>query len=112
MQRFVPKLILPLALYACATERGSVGAIFAQTQSNGRVTVREAPPGYPAADAGMVRGDEILLIDGRDVRSLAPEGIHRLLEGEVGTTVQLTILRRGQIERIALKRAPFARSNR
>jgi C-terminal processing protease CtpA/Prc len=58
----------------------------------------------------MVRGDEILLIDGRDVRSLSPEAIHRLLGGDLGTTVSLTVLRRGQIERMTLKRAPFARS--
>jgi C-terminal processing protease CtpA/Prc len=58
----------------------------------------------------MTRGDEILLIDGRDVRSLSPEAIHRFLEGDVGTTVRLTLLRHGQIERIALKRAPLPSS--
>jgi C-terminal processing protease CtpA/Prc len=132
VQRFVPKLaipcpsfavrsilgaairplqrLIPFLLLACAAERGSVGAIFAQSQNDGRMTVRDAPPGYPAAEAGIVRGDEILLIDGRDVRSLSPESIHRLLEGVVGTTVRLTVLRRGQIERITIKRAPFAPS--
>ena len=58
----------------------------------------------------MAPGDEILLIDGRDVRSMSPETVHRLLEGKVGTTVNLTLLRRGKIERIAVRRAPLSRS--
>jgi carboxyl-terminal processing protease len=110
VQRFVPKLILPWTLASCAADPGSIGAVLAQSRSDGRVTVRDVPRGYPAAEAGMAPGDEILLIEGRDVRSMSPEGIHRLLEGELGTTVNLTVLRRGKIERLAVKRAPLARS--
>jgi carboxyl-terminal processing protease len=72
------------------------------------VTVRETPAGYPAARAGLEPGDEVLLIDGRDVRGMSPEAIHLALEGDVGTTVQLTLLRRGKVERVALKRTPLA----
>ena len=113
MQRVVPKLILPwtLAAASCAADPGSIGAVLAQSRQDGRVTLRETPPGYPAAEAGMAPGDEILLIDGRDVRSMSPDAIHRLLEGEIGTTVNLTVLRRGKIERVALRRAPLARSS-
>jgi C-terminal processing protease CtpA/Prc len=74
------------------------------------VTVREAPPGYPAAQAGLGAGDEVLLIDGRDVRSMSPEAIHLALEGDIGTTVQLTLLRDGKVQRVALRRAPLAPS--
>jgi carboxyl-terminal processing protease len=109
VQRFIPKLILSFALASCAADPGSVGAVLAQSRHDGRVTLREVPSGYPAAEAGMAPGDEVLLIDGRDVRSLSPDAIHRLLEGEVGTTVNLTVLRRGKIERVAVKRAPLAR---
>ena len=110
MQRFVSKLIVVSGLAGCAADPGSIGAVLAQSRSTGRVTVREVPSGLSAAEAGIASGDEILLIDGRDVRSLSPEGVHELLQGEVGTNVSLTILRRGKIERIAVKRAPFARS--
>jgi len=108
VQRFVPKLILPLTLTCCAADPGSIGAVLAQSHSDSRITVRDAPPGYPAAQAGLGRGDEILLIDGRDVRNMSAETVHRVLVGEVGTTVYLTVLQRGKIERIAVKRAPFA----
>jgi C-terminal processing protease CtpA/Prc len=50
----------------------------------------------------------VLLIDGRDVRGMSPEAIHLALEGDIGTTVQLTMLRNGKVERVALKRAPLA----
>ena len=108
MQRFLPKLVLPLCLISCATEAGSIGAVLAQSRSDGRITVRETPPGHPAAEAGMTPGDEILLIEGRDVRNMSAELVHQALMGEVGTTVRLTVLSRGKIERIAVKRAPFA----
>ncbi len=97
---------------ATSTGQGSIGALLAQTKTDGRVLVKEAPPGYPAAKAGMSAGDEILLIDGRDVRSLSPDAIHRALQGPVGSTVRLTILRHGKIERLALERAPLAGARR
>lgn len=99
-------LILPLAFVACAADPGSIGAVLAQSRGDGRLLVRDTPPGLPASAAGMAPGDEILLIDGLDVRSLSPDTVHRLLEGEVGTAVNLTVLRRGKIERFAVKRAP------
>jgi C-terminal processing protease CtpA/Prc len=83
--------------------------VLGQSRSDGHVTVRETPPGYPAAQAGLVPGDEVLLIDGRDVRRMSPEAIHLALEGDIGSMVQLTLLRRGKIERVALRRAPLAR---
>ena len=109
MQRFVSKLILTSTL-GCAADPGSIGAVLAQSRSDGRLTVRDAPSGHSAAKAGIAPGDEVLLIDGRDVRGMSPDMIHRLLEGQVGTTVNLTLLRRGKIERIAVRRAPLSRS--
>jgi len=103
-----PKPFFALLALACGTTRGSIGAILAQTR-DGRVTVRETPPDLPAAQAGLARGDEILLIDGRDVRRLSPLEIHTALEGDVGTEVRLTVLREGTIERLLLTRAPFRR---
>ena len=109
MQRGLPKLAAPLVLVAsCASRPGSIGAVLAQAHTDGRVTIRETPPGYPAARAGVTPGDEVLLIDGRDVRGMSPQAIHQALEGDVGSTVQLTLLRRGKVERVAMKRAPLA----
>jgi len=43
-------------------------------------------------------------------RGMSPEAVHLALEGDIGTTVQLTLLRRGKVERVALKRTPLASS--
>ena len=109
MQRRLPKLaLLALLTAGCFARPGSIGAVLAQSKGDGRVTVRETPPGLPAAEGGIVPGDEVLLIDGRDVRGMSPEAIHLALEGEIGSTVQVTLLRAGKVERIALRRAPLA----
>ena len=60
-----------------------------------------------AARAGVEVGDEILLIDGRDVRGMSPEAIHLALQGDEGTRVALTVLRRGKIHRLSVERGPL-----
>jgi C-terminal processing protease CtpA/Prc len=92
---------------ACASRVGSIGAVLVRSHE-GHLTIREAPAGYPAARAGLGPGAEILLIDGRDVRRMSAEQIHLALEGDVGTTVSLTVLHDGQVERLTLTRAPLA----
>jgi carboxyl-terminal processing protease len=92
---------------ACAGAPSSIGAVLGQDRGNGRVVVKEAPSTLTAARAGIEVGDEILLIDGRDVRRMSPEAIHQALEGDKGTTVRLTVLRRGAILRLSVERGPL-----
>jgi len=51
--------------------------------------------GSPAAKAGVKPGDIIKTIDGRHSRSLSPPSGQRLLRGEPGSIVKLTLLRAG-----------------
>jgi C-terminal processing protease CtpA/Prc len=74
------------------------------------LVVREAPSGLAAAGAGLRPGDQILLIDGRDVRPMNPRELHAALSGEVGDPVKLTVVRSEQILRVTLRRTP-ARPN-
>lgn len=78
-------------------------------RTDGRVFVREAPPGLAADKAGVQEGDEILLIDGIDVRQLDERRLHQALSGEVGDPVKLTILRNNRVVRVTLKRTPAGR---
>jgi carboxyl-terminal processing protease len=114
LQRRLQKLSGALALLAfgCAPSTGSIGAVLVQSHPDGKVTVRDTPPGLPAAQAGIVPGDEILFIEGRDVRAMSADAIHLMLEGEVGAAVQLTILHQGKIQRVSLKRAPLQTSKK
>ena len=97
-------LLLSTAL-GCAPERGTIGAVLAQTPDQ-RLVLRDVPPQLAAGRAGLQPGDELLLIDGRDVRELDERGVHRALGGEVGDTVKLTLLREGRVIRVTLHRTP------
>jgi C-terminal processing protease CtpA/Prc len=93
------------ALAACQVPRGTIGAVIAQDSQTGRLFVRDVPPGLAADKAGLKRGDEILLIDGLDVRPMNAHQIHVALSGDVDATVKLTLVRgEQQVIRVTLKR--------
>jgi carboxyl-terminal processing protease len=75
-------------------------------RADGRLFIREAPERLPAAKAGLEPGDEVLLIDGIDVRTLDSRQIHDVLSGEDGTRVKLTLVRGDAIVRVTLERRP------
>ncbi|HEY6555756.1 MAG TPA: PDZ domain-containing protein [Polyangiaceae bacterium] len=94
---------------ACMPNQGTIGALLGQ-QQDGRLFVREVPPQLAAERAGLRAGDEILLVDGRDVRDMTAKQIHGLLSGEVGQPVKLTVLRGEEVMRLTLKRTPARKS--
>lgn len=98
-----------LLLVACGPTIGSVGAVFGMSADEKRVVVRETPSGLGAAEAGVHPGDELLFIDGEDVRDLGPDGVREKLRGPVGTTVVLTVARGGEVMRFRVVRKPFRR---
>ena len=103
-------LLLAFACLAvsCAAQKGTIGAMLGR-RSDGRVFVRESPAGLAADKAGVREGDEILLIDGIDVRQLDERRLHHALSGEVGDPVKLTLLRGERVVRVTLKRTPAGR---
>jgi C-terminal processing protease CtpA/Prc len=90
-------------LGACAPTPGTIGAVLGQ-QTDGRVYLREVPPDLAAAQAGLKEGDELLLIEGQDVRQMSSDQIHYALEGEVGQPVRLTAVRGQRILRVTVTR--------
>ena len=52
-------------------------------------------PGSPAEEAGLQGGDEILAVDGEDIRSLSQEDAAKRIKGAEGTRVSLSIRRPG-----------------
>ena len=94
-----------LTAVGCAATQGTVGAVLAQ-QTDGRLIVHEVPQGLAAAKAGLQPGDEILLVDGIDVRRLDDKSLHRTLAGEVGSPVKLTVVRGEEVLHVTLKRTP------
>lgn len=99
------RVALLLLVASCGPERGTIGALLGQSADQ-RLVLREVPPDLAAGKAGLRPGDELLLIDGRDVRELDERGVHQALGGSVGDQVKLTLLREGRVIRVTLRRTP------
>ena len=96
--------VVVLTLPGCFASHGTVGAVIAQEPDTGRLFLRDVPPGLAASRAGLKPGDEVLLIDGVDVRAMDAKQIHATLTGDIDTPVKLTIVRGEQILRVTVKR--------
>lgn len=97
-------------LAACGVPKGSIGALLAQDASSGALLVREAPEGMSGARGGLQEGDEIVAIDGADVRGADRAEIHRRLQGPVGTLVELSVVRAGNLQKLVIVRAPYRKN--
>jgi carboxyl-terminal processing protease len=102
---------LGLGIWSCAAEHGTIGALLSQRDDH-TLVVRETPQGLAAAKAGVEVGDEVLLIEGRDVRGMSPAEVHRALSGEVGEPVKLTLVRADRVVRVTLRRSPAQQAPR
>ncbi len=75
---------------------GSYAGIGAYVDTNGTLlTITKPIPGSPAEKAGLLKGDQIIAVDGQDVTSLPAEAVRQKVLGQAGTTVKLTVQRPG-----------------
>jgi carboxyl-terminal processing protease len=65
------------------------------TMENGLVHVVTPIDGTPAADAGVLAGDQIIAIDGQDVQGMTLNDAVDLMRGDPGTDVTITVQREG-----------------
>ena len=100
----VAALLCLAMLPACVSGKGTIGAVISQEDDSGRLFLREVPADLAAGRANLKPGDEILLIDGLDVRRMDPQQINAALSGEVDSPVKLTLIRQEQVLRVTLRR--------
>ena len=89
------------------SEVGAIGAVLARDTASGAVRVRETPAGLAAAEAGLVPGDRVKMVDGVLVDELDATGIKELLRGAVGTEVMLTVVRGDEVLQVEITRQPL-----
>jgi carboxyl-terminal processing protease len=88
---------------------GKFGGVGIEVDARGDwLTVIAPIEGGPAEAAGIKPGDEIIAIEGADAKGLSLEKSVRMMRGEAGTKVEITIRRpseNGKIYRVPLVRA-------
>jgi C-terminal processing protease CtpA/Prc len=67
--------------------------------------VRSTPPGQGASQAGLEIDDEIVAIDGVDVRAMSENDVRRAVRGSAGSTLVVTILRKGGRREVVVTRS-------
>lgn len=103
------RALLPIAIaIGCSSPSvGSVGAVLGVDTETGAVHVRETREGLAADEAGLLPGDEILMVDGVYVRDLGAAAVRDKLRGPVGSPVELTVVRGEEVLRVKLTRRPL-----
>ncbi|WP_437875700.1 PDZ domain-containing protein [Sorangium sp. So ce513] len=95
---------LLLMAAGCSASVGSIGAVLGRDNESEALHVRDVPPGLAAERAGLLPGDEILMIDGVYVRDLTSTELRDRLRGPVGSAVELTVVRGGDVRRVRVVR--------
>ena len=76
---------------------GKYGGIGASIRKAGDyVVVAEPYENYPANKAGLKAGDVITEIDGRSIKNKSTDDVSKILKGQPGTEVKLTVKRYGK----------------
>lgn len=65
---------------------------------DGVITVIAPLEGTPAFKAGIMAGDKITAIDGHSTKDMAVDAAVKIIRGEKGTPVKVTIFREGELE--------------
>lgn len=82
-----------------------IGIQIAPDEKTKQLTVVAPIEGTPAATAGILAKDIITKIDGKPTQGMDVNQAVSLIRGQPGTSVDLTILRHGQIKDFPIKRA-------
>ncbi len=87
---------------------GGIHAKLAYSEAGG-LRVAMAPPGGAADLAGIQVNDVIIAINGTPVRELDYQTIVERLRGPVGSSVQLDVFRKGEVNTIVIMRQAYTR---
>ena len=88
---YIPESDIEDYRFMTTGQYGGIGALI--RRKDDKVYISEPYEGFPSAKAGIWAGDEIYKVDGREVRGMDTEEVSKLLKGQAGTTVEVTMLR-------------------
>lgn len=91
--------LMPIAFYREVVSKVdsksvSIGVILGRTDKN--YYIRKVYTGSPAGKSDLRKGDIIIAVNEKAIANLMPMRVNELMRGEVGSTLNLAILRNGQ----------------
>lgn len=106
LNRFLtPKEFGEMRIKTSSDKNSGIGLRMTKDKATGKIHVEFSYPGSPAFDAGINHGDIITAVDRQSTRELELHQIVSWLQGELGTTVNLTIERNGKTINLDVERA-------
>jgi carboxyl-terminal processing protease len=75
-----------------------IGVMVGANLDTNRIVITVPFEGYPSAEAGLLPGDAIIKVNGYDVNAEMMDETVRMIKGEQGTSVELTIYRESSDE--------------
>ena len=100
---------IPASEYASYRERSEnayvgVGMTIQATEDSSGFLIVEVVAGGPAEEAGILVKDLLIAVENTDVRELTVTEVGKLVKGEEGTSVSMTVLRQGTHETFSVQR--------
>jgi carboxyl-terminal processing protease len=81
-----------------------VGMAISVSQDGQGLDITQVEDEGPAQKAGVLAGDRLVAVDGTDIRGMALSEVGKLLKGEEGTSVALTLVRDQQTLELSVER--------
>ena len=90
-------------------EYGGIGSLISEIDD--KIIITMPNEGFPADNAGIKIGDEIVKIDNTDTKGMGSNEVSKLLKGTAGTPIQVTVQRQEQMLTFDLIRAKIVINN-
>ena len=98
---YIPESRIEDFKFMTTGQYGGIGATI--KKENDYIIIAEPYEGFPAYKAGLMAGDKILKIDGKDAKAKTTQEISDFLKGKPGSEFTLTIKRYGRKDTFNLK---------
>ncbi len=105
---FVPTTVMAMVLLACsgASDKwmGTVDATFKYRPDDRTTSVFDVPHGTKSFTAGLVAGDRVLAVDGKDLASASLGEVLAAMNGPVGSVAVVTVQRGAEVLDLEVER--------
>ncbi|HQV01660.1 MAG TPA: S41 family peptidase, partial [Bacteroidia bacterium] len=93
---YIPESDIEDYRFMTTGQYGGIGALIAK--KGDQIVITDPYENYPAQKAGLLAGDVVLEVDGKELNGKNSDDVSKALKGQPGTSVRLTIKRDGTLK--------------